>query len=109
MPGITRAAQARCPQETQKPQNQAAAAEIAQAALTENNLLLSDLFQVFLIVNAIIIGISLISRFIPVARPLVLAAAVARTQVATVMTRISTQRAANDRLFQVLEQLKRAA
>ena len=84
-------------------------AEMAQAAMIQNNELLGDMFEMFLIVNSILLGIGLISRFIPVARPLVIAAAVARTQVAQVMTRISVQRAANDRLYRVLETLKTAA
>ena len=77
--------------------------------MIQNNELLGDMFEMFLIVNSILLGIGLISRFIPVARPLVIAAAVARTQVAQVMTRISVQRAANDRLYRVLETLKTAA
>ena len=99
----------RCPDDVKKAENQRSAVEIAQAAIQSNNTMLEDLFQQFLIVNAIIVGVTFISRFIPQARPLIIAANIARQNVAQTMTRIQVQKAANDRTYQVLELLKRAA
>lgn len=91
----------------------AAAISIAIGYLQENNVLLEDTWRAFLIINGILIGIAALSRILPgPLRVVALPAAAARIQVAALITRNVTQRAANDQFIQdlrVLEQLMRRA
>lgn len=92
-----------CP-ETKPPREDLAneaAIELAMENLLTNNIELSEAFRLFLIINGILVAVSLVTRFIPGPLRLVQpAAAAARVNVASLMTRINVQRAANDALYQ---------
>lgn len=102
----------RCPDESRKQRPRSAAEEIAAAManIAQNNLLLISI-ETLLAVLLTLLGIVVaLGRVFPVARVVSAGALVARTQVAIVVQRAITQRAANDALFNRLaETLRRAA
>lgn len=102
----------RCPDERNRQRPQSAAAEIAAAManIAQNNLTLLSV-ETLLAVLLTLLGIVVaIGRVVPAARLVSAGAVVARTQVAIVVQRAITQRAANDALFNRLaETLRRAA
>lgn len=82
--------------------------------IQENTIYLEDAYTAFLVVNGILLGIIALTRLIP--GPLRLigpAASAARVNVATLLQRNITQRAANDSMYEQLriiaDLLRRAA
>lgn len=90
-----------------------AAMEVAMEALTNSTEELGNAYTLFLAINAVLLGIMALGLVVPVARPLRIVAAAARTQVAALVRVNIRTRAANDAAFDQLrrglEQLRRAA
>lgn len=89
-----------------------AAAEAA-AVIQQNTIYLEDAYTAFLVVNGILIGLAALARLLPGPLRLVApAAAAARVNVASLLQRNITQRAANDAMFEqlnLIQQLLRRA
>jgi len=84
---------------------------VAQALL-ESNSVMDSAYTYFLAINGLLVAIAYLLRFVPVVplRVASAAAAVTRTQIATVMTRIQVQRAANEATYNsIIQGLRRAA
>lgn len=78
----------------------------ALQVLAGNNVELADSFRLFLILNSLLGALLLISRFVPAPlRVVQVAAAPARQQIAIMMQRNISQRAANDELFTLIQQV----
>ena len=104
---IVARAKKQCPDTGEDSQPTAdAAANIAEAALLESNLLLEDSYRFFLVINGILLVLSFATVFLP--GPLRLLRPAARAAAGTVgvlITRNIQQRAANDAAYQILRAL----
>jgi len=109
VPGIVRRLEAECPAAGKKPSDIGAedAAQEAINALAFSNEVMTDAFNRFLIINGILGALAVLGRIVPQARPLSIVATAARTNIATVMTRIGNARAANDERIQRIQELIR--
>lgn len=107
---ITRRLETECEKAT-KPTDNAAEDALAEAqlALAASDDVFNDAFQLFRIVNGILTALSLLLQFVPnpAVRIVARGAVVARINVATMMTRIGSQRAANEERIQQIENLRR--
>lgn len=102
-----------CPVGTKPGDDPAAVAEQAgvalgeaQGVIEENNGTLNDAFFIFRVINGILQGIQLAAIAFPQLRVVSVPARVAQVQVASIMTRINAQKAANDAAFQRFQQIK---
>lgn len=112
---ITAAVEKRCPDDLRKPQSnetEVGAEAEAVIALENSNAAFDEIHTAFQIINGILLVVTVAGRFVAPLRVVAIPAAVARTNVAQLMTRINIQRAANeDRIFELQRQiqLRRAA
>lgn len=115
---IERRVQKTCPRPSDRSRANVAeeAIALAQEAIQGNTAQLLEEWRAFVAVNVVLVALLALLGVIQnvgparlVAGPLRIATRVSQTQVAQLITMNITRRAANDRVFQQLEQLKRAA